>query len=188
MKRTIVVGLVLVMGLVGGCRRSVTVTGEDGAKATVTKSGKNVEIKVEGKGGGAMQIASGGGSLALPEGFRKDVPIYPGAKVATSLMTPEGVHMTLQTSDPADRVSTFYEDKLKANGWEIKATFDTAQGTTVIGAKEGLGLAALKFAQRRDDDHHVGGGQGKVIGPLAGRPPATRKLGRFVRIVRPLAP
>jgi hypothetical protein len=143
MKRTIIVSLVLAAGLLGGCRRSITVTGEDGSRATVTKSGRNVEIKVEGKSGGTVQIAGDGGSVALPEGFPKDVPIYAGAKVLTSMKSGEAMHVTLQTSDAASTVSAFYKEQVKASGWEIKTTIDQPDATTLMCAKEKSGLHVM---------------------------------------------
>jgi hypothetical protein len=143
MKRTISLGLLLAAVVVCGCRKSTTYTGPDGTKATVSKSGKNFEIKVEGKDGGTWKMAGGEGSVALPEGFPTDVPIYPGAKVATSVKTGDAMHATLQTSDAADKVSAFYKEKMKANGWELKTTMDMGQGTMLVGLKAGQSLNAM---------------------------------------------
>ena len=140
MKRTIVLGMVLVMGLVCGCGKSEIVTAPDATKAALPKSGKNVETKVEGQGGGILglaaqgrppqtvtmavevpgggtvQIAGGEAGVALPEGFPKDAPVYPGAKVLNTTKNADGMFVVLQTTDAKDKVSAFYKEKLKANG------------------------------------------------------------------------
>jgi len=143
MQRTILLGLILGVALVCGCRKSTTYTGPDGTKATINKSGKDVEITMHGKKGETVRVAGGEGGVALPEGFPKDVPIYPGAKVAASVKSQDGMHVTLQTSDAAGKVSAFYKEQMKANGWEMKTTMDMPQGTMLAGEKGGQSLNAM---------------------------------------------
>jgi hypothetical protein len=149
MQRTILVGSILAVALVCGCRKSVTYTGEDGTKATISKSGKDFEITVHGKKGETVPVAGGEGGVALPEGFPKDVPIYPGAKVLTSVKTQDAMTVALQTSDQADKVSAFYKEQMKAGGWEIKTTMDMPQGTMLMGEKGGQALHAMVVSDNK---------------------------------------
>jgi hypothetical protein len=55
----------------------------------------------------------------------------------------DGMHVTLQTSDAAGKVSAFYKEQMKANGWEMKTTMDMPQGTMLAGEKGGQSLNAM---------------------------------------------
>jgi hypothetical protein len=136
MKRIEVALLVLLVCLAVGCRKSTTVVAPDGSRATVTKKGDAVEVTVKGADGGTVRVAGGEGGVALPEGFPKDVPIYPGATVTTSATVENAMNAVLKTSDPVNKVAAFYKEKLKANGWESKAAMDMADGTMLSGKKE----------------------------------------------------
>ena len=163
MKRTIVLGLAVALAVTLGCRKSVTYTAPDGTQATVTKSGDQVTYTVTGKDGqkvvvsgsdGMLNItgekgekvqiatATAGKEVPLPEGFPSDAPTYPGAKVVQSMKFPNGMTVMFQTADPTDKVSAFYKEKLKANGWEVKSTIDMPQGTMLVGSKGGQVLNA----------------------------------------------
>jgi hypothetical protein len=143
MQRTILLGLTLAAALVCGCRKSVTYTGENGTKATISKSGKDYEVTFHGNKGETVRIAGSEASVALPEGFPKDVPIYPGAKVAASVKSQDGMHVTLQTSDAGSKVSDFYKEQMKAQGWAIDTTMDMPQGTMLMGNKSGQALHVM---------------------------------------------
>ena len=78
------------------------------------------------------KVDIGGGSV--PDTFPKDFPLYPGAKVTSSLSGAQtgkssGYWLTMTTSDSVDKVSAFYSSQLAANGWTLASTF-TANGTT----------------------------------------------------------
>ena len=63
----------------------------------------------------------------LPADFPADVPIYPGAKVVESRVSPsEGTSVTLSVGDDVDKVVSFYADGLAAQGWstDIKKSPD----------------------------------------------------------------
>jgi hypothetical protein len=168
MKRTVLVGTTLAVALACGCRKSVTYTGPDGSKATISRSGGKVDITVFGKGGEKahisgsdqgmtvvgkegekFQIAGGEGSVALPEGFPKDVPIYPGAKVQTSMKSKDAMTATLHTPDDAAKVSGYYKEQMKANGWEIETTMDMPQGTMLAGKKGEEGLQVMVMSDNK---------------------------------------
>lgn len=73
----------------------------------------------------------GGGTI--PTDFPKDFPIYPGSKVLSSLSGNQsgqgnGFWLTLTTSDPLDKVKSFYETNLKTNGWTFETTIGSGTG------------------------------------------------------------
>lgn len=85
---------------------------------TDTKTGSTVNV--------------GGGTV--PDTFPKDFPLYPGAKVTSSLSGAQsgknnGFWLTMTTPDTLDKVNAFYKAQLAANGWAIESTY-TAGGTT----------------------------------------------------------
>lgn len=92
---------------------------------TDTKTGAKVDI----------------GSNKVPDTFPKDFPIYPGAKVTSSLSGAEagksnGFWLTMSTTDSVDTVTAFYKTQLANSGWTIESTY-TANDTTTETVKKG---------------------------------------------------
>ena len=125
MKRVGTILLLVAVCSLAGCRKSITYTDKDGSKHTVTQSGKGSQFTFEGKQGKVQVLGEGG--LALPEGFPKDVPIYPGSTVSVSAAVQDGMHVSLKTADASTKVAAFYKEKLKADGWQIESTMNTEE-------------------------------------------------------------
>lgn len=91
------------------------------ATFTDTKTGETVNI----------------GGEKLPDSFPKDFPIYPGAKIVSSVSS-NGLLVTFTASDGLNKVVPFYKNGLGASGWTITSSFDSdtiqtwaiAKGTT----------------------------------------------------------
>jgi hypothetical protein len=128
--------LMLILGFWIGCSRSTTVTSPEGDKATVTQDREGVGITIEGKQGEKLRIAAGEAGVSLPDGFPKDVPVYPGATVAASVTAQDMMNVSLQTTDSLSQVKTFYQQKLKQNGWEIQSTMSMPQGVMLHATKD----------------------------------------------------
>ncbi len=82
------------------------------------------------------------GSGEVPETFPKDFPIYPGAKVTSSLSGANngqgnGFWLTLTTSDPFETVTKYYTAALRDNGWTTEATAMYAQNSSTQTVKKG---------------------------------------------------
>jgi hypothetical protein len=62
------------------------------------------------------QVVKVSDNKSLPDSFPKDFPIYDGAKYQGGIETSEqgvsGFYATWETGDSADKVSSFYTDKL----------------------------------------------------------------------------
>jgi len=70
------------------------------------------------------------------------VPDYPRSHPTYSIRGSadggdEGGNFTFTTEDPADKVMSFYQDKIKDAGMETKLTTTTANGGMLVAAKEG---------------------------------------------------
>jgi hypothetical protein len=129
--------LILILGFWTGCGRSTTVTSPEGDKTTVTQDRDGVGITVEGKAGEKLRIAAGEAGVSLPNGFPKDVPVYPGATIAVSATTQDMINVSLQTTDQPQEVKAFYQEKLKQNGWQTQSTLNIPQGTMLHATKDG---------------------------------------------------
>jgi hypothetical protein len=137
MKRISILSLALATCLGFGCgKKSTTVSLPDGGKATVTRKGDVAEITVKGAHGETLQFAGSESGVSLPENFPRDVPIYPDAKVITSMKTKEITTVSLTTADPPQKVLDFYGEKLKAHGWEIEGTMKMGDGGMVNATKD----------------------------------------------------
>jgi hypothetical protein len=119
-----------------GCGRSKTYSGPNGEKVTVSKDGGSVEVNATGEDGSKIQFSSSEKGVALPGDFPKDVPVYPGATVMSSVNSKDGVMLTLQTTDAAEKVDAFYVKNLKDQGWNSETSMKTPQGTNYGNKKE----------------------------------------------------
>jgi len=128
--------LTLILAFSIGCGRPTTATGPEGEKATVRQDGDGAGITIEGKQGEKVQIAAGEAGVSLPDGFPKDVPVYPGATVIASATAKNMMNVSLQTTDQPQQVKTFYQEKLKQNGWETQSTMNVPQGTMLHATKD----------------------------------------------------
>lgn len=91
------------------------------------------------KTGAKLDVGSG----TIPEGFPKDFPVYPGAKILSSLTGNQsgqgnGFWLTLSTSDSVDQVKSYYETNLKANGWTFEPTIGASSGVSWTVTKDKL--------------------------------------------------
>lgn len=94
---------------------------------------------VDPKTGAKLDV--GGGTI--PADFPKDFPVYPGSKVLSSLSGNQngqgnGFWLTLSTPDPVDKVKSYYETNLKANGWTFESTIGAGTGVNWTVSKGNL--------------------------------------------------
>lgn len=108
----VVVGLCILGSILAGFALK-GVFGEKDAKVT----SKNGSITVTGKDGKATLSTS----QKLPAGFPADVPVYQPStiKFAASLAK-DSYSVALGTNDSADKVTSFYDKQLAAEGWKMK--------------------------------------------------------------------
>ena len=109
--------------------------------------GENVDLNLD---KGNFEIKGDEGSFSasdkLPDDFPKDVPLYTGAKI-TSSITAKGtddksssVTVSLTTKDSVDKVSAFYAAELKDNSWVVDSDYTTEEGYALSASKDGRSL------------------------------------------------
>jgi hypothetical protein len=129
-------------------------------KAIEAKTGVKTDISnledgkmtfTDSKTGAQVNIGTG----EIPATFPKDFPVYPGAKVTSSLSGAEagknnGYWLTFETADTADKVSAFYKTEFAKNGWTVESTF-TADGTMTQAVKKADWRGSLSLAKNTED-------------------------------------
>lgn len=121
-------GILMLALALPACRKSETVTA-NGSTVQVDRSGQSVTIQTA---QGTAGVAGSGGA-ALPAGFPKDIPMYPGARVALALDAvgeTAGHVVTIESSDWPDDVAKFYREKL--SGWKTGMDMKTEDAHTLI--------------------------------------------------------
>jgi hypothetical protein len=83
-----------------------------------------------------VKISASDKGVALPANFPADVPIMPGATVKMAMSTGDALSVTLGVAASQADALKYYEDNLKAKGWEIAATMNMGD-TAMISAKKG---------------------------------------------------
>jgi hypothetical protein len=100
--------------------------------ATIDMGKEGATIKVQDDKGKESTIVAGGGA---PKDVPAWLPVYPGATVEGGISTSSGEgamqSFGFTTTDPADRVLAFYQDKLKNNGLTIQPATTVALGGQV---------------------------------------------------------
>lgn len=96
------------------------------------------------------------GTNEVPDTFPKDFPLYPGAKVTSSLSGEQsgksnGFWLTMTSQDSADKVLAFYKTELAKNGWTIESTF-TANDMTNQTVKKGTWSGSLSVGKNSGSD------------------------------------
>lgn len=121
---------------ISGCRKTETV--HTMANGMVMQD-KDMGAAKDGHGAMKMEHSSGkmvtGKSVPLPHNFPLDVPIYPGARVAIGSSNGEGATVGLETDDVRQKVVSYYEKKLTAQGWKLDKTTGSTTNSIVQGKK-----------------------------------------------------
>jgi hypothetical protein len=84
--------------------------------------------------------------VAIPEGFPRDIPIYPGAVPGfASGSAGDSSVVTLATTDPPDKAYAFYREKLAGEGWHTEAEMQLGP-QRLLSARRGELLASVVIA------------------------------------------
>lgn len=111
-----------------GCGQKLTENLAERAmeNAIEKQSGGNVDLDLSGgqvaytdKDGNKVQY---GNNVSVPSDFPKEIPVYANASVLSTAMAADSSSITLQTSDKATDVLTWYESQLSE--WKKEASFD----------------------------------------------------------------
>lgn len=115
---------VVVASVTCGCSKGTTVVTDDAIVTMEQRDGKAV-MTSRGADGTVTTFSEAG--VALPDAFSKDIPLYPGATPVSHATGKDGQSVLFLTADGAAKVTAFYQENLKMQGWktEAEATTDT---------------------------------------------------------------
>ena len=154
------VGILVILGIILGTVRSVIFSkfGLNFAKkaietktgVTLDAQGKTMTIK-DSKTGAEINVGEG----KIPEGFPKDFPLYPGAKVSGNISGAEnkagkGFWLIMTTVDSADKVIAFYEANLPKSGWIVENTMNIGTSSTWEVTKGDMTGAVIVAADEKE--------------------------------------
>lgn len=105
---------------------------ESGGKAKVDISQGSISVKTDGKD--QMEMTSGQ-NAKVPEDFPKDIPVYAGATVLSSIKAEGSFNINLETADEMSKVTASYKEAMKKEGWTEKTAADMGQMTMLTYAK-----------------------------------------------------
>lgn len=93
----------------------ITAKDEDGKTMTMNVDGDNAAFTAN---DGAVSV-NVGENVELPAGMPKDVPLYPGMRVVTSIedTSENAVNISATTEDSIDKVTQYYKKEAAAHGW-----------------------------------------------------------------------
>ncbi len=127
-------GGLVAMALLGGCGKKEQNIAVPGGSAKVSQQGGSTTVEVSSQGEKVKVTASDKG-VALPDKFPSDVPIMPGAIVKMAASSAGGLTVNYSVSASQADALKFYQDNLKAKGWEIEATM-TMGDAAMLSAKK----------------------------------------------------
>lgn len=104
-----------------------------GGKADVDLSEGRMSIETE--DGEKMEMSTGD-DVQVPEDFPKDIHLYKGAKVESSIKTGNAIQLTLQTSDAAGKVADAYKKEMADKGWKEDTSIQTGDMTMLQYSKD----------------------------------------------------
>jgi hypothetical protein len=158
----IVAALVTLVALTG-CQNLV----QNAVKGAVEKStGVSVQgnkVTVQGKNGSTVEV----GGTSVPDTWPSSVPVYAGDIKASSSMkngSETDVSITILTPDKAAAVASFYEGKLKGDGWTLTNNEQVSVGSAVMAS-----MTATKGTSEIDVAAQEGVEAGKTLVTLVAK-------------------
>lgn len=95
---------------------------EGNVEVDISDQGEEVTVKTE---EGTLQI----GQQQIPENFPKDIPVYKGAQIISSVSSLEGVALVLSSEDSLTQVTDFYKTQLTEENWSIDSETEIQNAT-----------------------------------------------------------
>ncbi|WP_126456864.1 hypothetical protein [Sulfuriflexus mobilis] len=94
------------------------------------------QVTIKGELEGSQYTLMGGEDVKLPKEFPDDIPIYPAAKVISSMQMPEGFSVVMTSGDDIDKVIATLEQEMTANGWTVTQTMSMGTHSTLLYVKK----------------------------------------------------
>lgn len=151
--------------LLSACGKSATETAVENALEREVGGDADVDMNTD----GTMQVQTDQGTMQfgkneVPADWPKDIAVYPGATVMSSMsMSPEsgekGKMLMLSSTDAIEKVRAYYAAQLAKDGWTVDATATMGE-MVVLGGSKGGDQVSLQIA----------GDQGKTMITVATAP------------------
>jgi hypothetical protein len=130
MRTAIIILPVLALSLVlGACDAKKTAEDRATEQAAKAMGADKVDVSTNADGSKNVSISKDGttvqtgADIPLPDGFPKDVPSYPGWKIATAASAPgQGFMLQARSGDKMERIARFYSDRMTGEGWKNSGT------------------------------------------------------------------
>lgn len=103
----------------------------DGIKADVNIADDTFTIKTD----DGTSTFSAGKNAKVPADFPKDVYVYEGAEVVSSVSGPDGFSLMFQTKDAQAKVANTMKSKFASQGWTEEMTMNQG-GVVMLGYKK----------------------------------------------------
>lgn len=126
----------IALALLGACGKKEQNVAVPGGNVTVTQQGGGTTVEMRSDKGEKVKVTSSDKGVALPANFPADVPIMPGATVKMAMTSGDALSVTFSVAASQADALKYYEDNLKAKGWEIAATMNMGE-SAMLSAKKG---------------------------------------------------
>ena len=131
-----------------GVKAKVDISGETMSFTTTDADGKQSNVKIDGdsmvvEGPDGVQTFRAGGAGEMPKDFPADVYVMSGASVVSSISTPGGVNLTLQSVRPKADVVAQYAAEMKDQGWTTESTMDMGEMAMLSFAKDNRAASVI---------------------------------------------
>lgn len=140
MTKTILVLMIAAILVLGGCGKksdeAKAKKAQEKAAAKANVSMAKGKMTIQTKDGEKVEFAGGGAGVKVPDDFPKDVLVYKGAKVETSLKTGDATQVMLSTADATDKVADAYKAEMTKSGWKEKTSMQMPDMTMLEYAKD----------------------------------------------------
>ena len=123
-----------------GCKRLAEKAAEKAEEKAIERAAGAQGVQINSNGQGSMTVVTDAGTVMLgtgakiPEDFPKEVPVYPGAQPTASIKSSQGNKpawtITLETTDPKEKVAAYYKSNL--SGFTQKSAMDLGQASILV--------------------------------------------------------
>ena len=145
MKRNERVALCVLALLAAGCGKEERTVPTPGGDVRVTQKAGSTTVEMSAKGE-KMKITASDKGVALPDKFPADVPIMPGAIVKMAMSAGDALSVTFSVAASQADALKYYQENLKAKGWEIEATMNMGE-SAMVSAKKGKRQCVMNVAK-----------------------------------------
>jgi hypothetical protein len=135
-----------------GVKAKVDLSGETMSFTTTDADGKQAHVRMDGdslviEGEDGTTTFRAGGAGEMPKDFPADVYVLSGADVVSSLSTPGGMNLALQSARPKADVVAQYAAEMKAKGWATESTMDMGEMAMLSFSKDNRTASVIVQAE-----------------------------------------